>query len=127
MLLSWLEYLGLIDSSEYIDFNVSTQISYDEGRPDIVIELFTEDELDLIFIESKLGAQEGHQQLRRYARELSRKKQARNRIDARIKIHDIRKMPEMCETLSRLGPVHARGNELLIASGSCRVRIHNRI
>ena len=80
LLMDWLSYLQLLDTSEYIDFQVTTQVSYGEGRPDILIELFTDDADDVIFLESKLGAQEGRRQLRRYAKELAKRSHVRKRI-----------------------------------------------
>ena len=80
LLQTWIDHLEILDSSDYLDFRVSTQISYDEGRPDIMIELETEDSSDVIFIESKLGAQEGQEQLTRYAKALAGRSHVRNRV-----------------------------------------------
>lgn len=80
LLLAWIDHLKVLDTNDYIDFKVSTQIAYDDGRPDIVIELKTEYDDDVIFIESKLGAEEGRRQLRRYAGELAKMRGVRNRF-----------------------------------------------
>lgn len=80
LLFDWLSYHNLLDVDDYIDFQVSTQTSYDEGRPDILIELFTEDSEDWIFIESKLDAEEGHNQLQRYAQILADQKHVRRKL-----------------------------------------------
>ena len=72
-LLAWLVGLGWDNSIGYSKIEVESQAEYealpdhDRGsRPDIRIQLYAEGVQDLIFIESKLGAQEGHNQLQYY-------------------------------------------------------------
>ncbi len=65
-------------SEAYYDIRVQSQVSlaalagHNMGsRPDVLIQLFTEDAYDLILIESKLGSSEGDRQLSRYADHLA--------------------------------------------------------
>jgi hypothetical protein len=74
ILYNWLEYSNLLDTSTCLDAYISTQRSFDAldvhfagSRPDIVIELVYETHRDIIFIESKIGSQEGKDQLLKYA------------------------------------------------------------
>lgn len=74
LLIDFLKKLNVLDSSEYLDAYVSTQQTYSSlkhhkssSRPDIVIELIGSKSKDIIFIESKIGSQEGELQLQRYA------------------------------------------------------------
>jgi hypothetical protein len=73
LLLDWLKYTDVFQASDYLGSGVTTQkvfqhpIRGDEKRPDIVIELTSPDAYDIIFIESKVGSQEGYNQLSDYA------------------------------------------------------------
>jgi hypothetical protein len=73
LLLDWLKYADVLQASDYLASGVTTQkvfqhpIRGDEKRPDIVIELTSPDAYDIIFIESKVGSQEGYNQLSDYA------------------------------------------------------------
>lgn len=65
-------------SEAYYDSRVQSQVvlpalpGHNMGsRPDVLIQLFTEDAYDLILIESKLGSSEGNRQLSRYAEHLA--------------------------------------------------------
>ncbi|WP_367343631.1 PD-(D/E)XK nuclease family protein [Methanomethylovorans sp.] len=66
-----------ISNINFNDFFVSTQESFDAldnhysgSRPDILIELSNDNEKVLIFIECKIGSEEGQDQLQRYAEHL---------------------------------------------------------
>jgi hypothetical protein len=74
ILYAWLEHLNLLDTNPYLDVHISTQQAFEPldshlagSRPDILIELVDESNHDIIFIESKIGSQEGDEQLSRYA------------------------------------------------------------
>lgn len=86
VLLAWLETLGWKKMAEYDQILVETQVDYERlpeqvsgSRPDFTIVLRTESYEDLVLIESKLGAQEGNQQLKRYAEILENDRSARQR------------------------------------------------
>jgi hypothetical protein len=71
---SWLENLNLLDINIYLDAYVSTQREFEPldahrlaSRPDILIELVDTKSRSIIFVESKIGSQEGYEQLSRYA------------------------------------------------------------
>ena len=80
LLFEWIDHLALVDVENYVDFVISTQVIEEEGRPDILIELLTEEGEDLIYIESKLDSYEGKDQLKRYAGELVKKTHAGKRF-----------------------------------------------
>lgn len=80
LLFSLLISLDIPFDKEKVEYRISTQTLYAEGRPDILIELYTDDAEDWIFIESKLGSQEGYQQLRRYTQVLAKQTHVRNRV-----------------------------------------------
>jgi hypothetical protein len=74
ILYAWLKDLNLLDINVCLDAYVSTQRNFEplEGhlfasRPDILIELVNTKSSSIIFVESKIGAQEGYEQLSRYA------------------------------------------------------------
>lgn len=72
----WLQHFN-ISNIVFNDFHVSTQESFvaldnhlSGSRPDIFIELSNKTKNELIFIECKIGSQEGNYQLQRYAEHL---------------------------------------------------------
>lgn len=74
ILYAWLKDLGLLDANANPESYVSTQrefkplVSHHSGsRPDILIELIGNQSRSIIFIESKIGSQEGYRQLSNYA------------------------------------------------------------
>jgi hypothetical protein len=74
ILYDWLKEINLLDTSTFLDAHISTQREFKplEGhfsasRPDISIELGNTNSRSIILIESKIGSQEGHQQLSRYS------------------------------------------------------------
>lgn len=74
ILYSWLKNLNLLNINIYLDAYVSTQREFEPlddhrlaSRPDILIELVDTKSRSIIFIESKIGSQEGYEQLSRYA------------------------------------------------------------
>ena len=74
ILYAWLKHSSLLDSSTYLAAHVSTQQAFDPldwhlsgSRPDILIEIGDDNSRDIIFIESKIGSQEGINQLKNYA------------------------------------------------------------
>ena len=74
ILYAWLNHLNVLDISIDLDAYVSTQRKFEPldshrlgSRPDIVIELADTQRRSIIFIESKIGSQEGDEQLSRYA------------------------------------------------------------
>lgn len=74
ILYAWLNHLNILDTSIDLDAYVSTQRKFEPldshrlgSRPDIVIELADTQRRSIIFIESKIGSQEGDEQLSRYA------------------------------------------------------------
>ncbi|MCC3418782.1 MAG: PD-(D/E)XK nuclease family protein [Microcoleus sp. PH2017_01_SCD_O_A] len=74
ILYSWLNNLNLLDTNIYLDAYVSTQREFEPldghrlaSRPDILIELVDTKSRSIIFVESKIGSQEGYEQLSRYA------------------------------------------------------------
>ncbi|MBD2346345.1 PD-(D/E)XK nuclease family protein [Anabaena subtropica] len=78
ILIDWLKYHSIISEENYININILTQKYYEPldnhdygSQPDIVIELTSETNTDVILIESKIAATEGDRQLQRYAEILS--------------------------------------------------------
>jgi len=74
VLYAWLKDLNLFDTNAYLDTHILTQREFEPlpghlsgSRPDIVIELVDDSSCDIIFIENKVGSQEGCDQLLRYA------------------------------------------------------------
>lgn len=87
ILYAWLEHLNLLNTNSYLDAQISTHRTFAPlyfhlmgSRPDILIELQDENYRDIIFIESKVGSQEGHLQLSRYAEILHTLKGFRHKI-----------------------------------------------
>ena len=86
ILLSWLNMI-LTGERNYTNINVETQVVFAKledhltgSRPDILISLFDEADVDYVLIESKIGSYEGYEQLPRYAEQLAEKfPNARNR------------------------------------------------
>lgn len=80
LLFAWLPQLGFENVEQYDSFEIKTQSSFAEGRPDILIELETRKGAhEWILIESKLGSPEGNNQLRNYASLLARQKRLKKR------------------------------------------------
>ncbi|MGG6295495.1 PD-(D/E)XK nuclease family protein [Leptolyngbya sp. AN02str] len=74
ILYAWLQALKLIDATACFDAHVFTQQEFkrldnhdSESRPDILIKLIGKSGQSMIFVESKIGSHEGHEQLSRYA------------------------------------------------------------
>ncbi|MEG4942370.1 hypothetical protein [Microcoleus sp. F4-D5] len=74
ILYSWLKNLNLLGTNICLDAYVSTQREFEPledhrlaSRPDILIELVGTKSRSIIFVESKIGSQEGYEQLSRYA------------------------------------------------------------
>ncbi|WP_373541394.1 PD-(D/E)XK nuclease family protein [Chamaesiphon sp.] len=75
ILYAWLKYLDLPDlDADFDAASVSTQRTFkglphhgSDSRPDLTIELVNGNNQNIIFIESKIGSQEGERQLSRYA------------------------------------------------------------
>jgi hypothetical protein len=74
ILYAWLKGLNLLDTDTYLDAHISTQREFEPldghllgSRPDLLIELEDDRSRSIIFIESKIGSQEGYEQLSRYA------------------------------------------------------------
>ena len=68
-----------------IDINISTQVVFPGSRPDMVIETSDAQGYDVIFVEFKIGSEEGPDQLTRYAQILASEfPHARRRILAYI-------------------------------------------
>jgi hypothetical protein len=87
LLYAWLEYLSLVDTSQYTDARVSTQQTFSPvqsqssaSRFDILVELSDGCHTDVIIFESKMGSSETPGQLKRYARVLSNLPDVRERI-----------------------------------------------
>ncbi len=73
LLLDWLQYVEILNSDDYLGIGITTQRTYkhpeseQDKRPDIIIEFTGSNAYDIIFIESKIGSQEGYNQLPDYA------------------------------------------------------------
>ena len=87
ILYAWLKHSSLLDSSTYLDAHVSTQRAFEPldwhlsgSRPDILIEIGDDNSRDIIFIESKIGSQEGIDQLKNYAEILHELPNFRNKL-----------------------------------------------
>lgn len=71
---SWLQFIGIVNDNNWENASITTQKSYQdthenkERRPDIVVEILSNDTVSIVFFESKIGSQEGQDQLRSYAR-----------------------------------------------------------
>ncbi|MHC5744789.1 MAG: PD-(D/E)XK nuclease family protein [Nostoc sp.] len=87
ILIDWLKHHSIISDDNYSSIKISTQqehqalaIHTEDSRLDIVIELSTGLNTDVIFIESKIGSTEGWRQLEKYAEILSNLPNVRHRI-----------------------------------------------
>lgn len=72
-LVSWLQFSGIVNHKNWHHASLATQKSYEnphedeEKRPDLVVELLSDDGTSIVFFESKIGSQEGYKQLESYA------------------------------------------------------------
>ncbi|MEH1968051.1 PD-(D/E)XK nuclease family protein [Nostoc sp.] len=87
ILLDWLKHHSIISNDNYSSIKISTQqehqalaIHTEDSRLDIVVELSTGLNTDVIFIESKIGSTEIPGQLKKYAEILSKLPNVRHRI-----------------------------------------------
>ncbi|MHC5774531.1 PD-(D/E)XK nuclease family protein [Nostoc sp.] len=87
ILLGWLKHHSIISDDNYSSIKISTQQEHkkleshqDDSRLDIAVELSTGLKIDVIFIESKIGAKDGNNALRKYADILSNLPNVRHRI-----------------------------------------------
>ncbi|MEH2059929.1 MAG: PD-(D/E)XK nuclease family protein [Nostoc sp.] len=87
ILLGWLKHHSIISDDNYSSIKISTQQEHkgleshpDDSRLDIAVELSTGLNTDVIFIESKIGAKDGNNALRKYADILSNLPNVRHRI-----------------------------------------------
>ncbi|MEA5626679.1 PD-(D/E)XK nuclease family protein [Nostoc sp. UHCC 0251] len=87
ILLDWLKHHSIISDDNYSSIKISTQqehqalaIHTEDSRLDIVVELSTGLNTDVIFIESKIGAKDGNNALKKYADILSNLPNVRHRI-----------------------------------------------
>jgi hypothetical protein len=87
ILIDWLKHHSIISDNNYSSIKVSTQQEHqalenhtEDSRLDIVVELSTGLNTDIIFIESKIGSTEGWGQLKKYADILSKLPNVRHRI-----------------------------------------------
>ena len=87
ILLDWLKHHSIISDDNYSSIKISTQQEHkkleshpDDSRLDIVVELSTGLNTDVIFIESKIGSKDGNNALRKYADILSNLPNVRHRI-----------------------------------------------
>ncbi|MEH2353033.1 MAG: PD-(D/E)XK nuclease family protein [Nostoc sp.] len=87
ILLSWLKHHSIISDDNYSSIKISTQQEHkgleshpDDSRLDIAVELSTGLTTDVIFIESKIGAKDGNNALKKYADILSNLPNVRHRI-----------------------------------------------
>jgi hypothetical protein len=70
----WLKHLNVLNINDDLDAHISTQQTFKPldyhrsgSRPDILIEVISNEWHNLFFIESKIGSQEGNDQLSKYA------------------------------------------------------------
>ncbi|MFN6464530.1 MAG: PD-(D/E)XK nuclease family protein [Nostoc sp. DedVER02] len=87
ILLCWLKHHSIISDENYSSINISTQQKHkglerhtEDSRLDIVVELSTGLNTDVIFIESKIGSRDGKNALEKYADILSKLPNIRHRI-----------------------------------------------
>ncbi|MEH1871775.1 PD-(D/E)XK nuclease family protein [Nostoc sp.] len=87
ILIDWLKHHSIISDDNYSSIKISTQqehqalaIHTEDSRLDIVVELLTGLNTDVIFIESKIGAKDGNNALKKYAEILSNLPNVRHRI-----------------------------------------------
>ncbi|MEH2176732.1 PD-(D/E)XK nuclease family protein [Nostoc sp.] len=87
ILIDWLKHHSIINDDNYTSINISTQQEHkgleshtEDSRLDIVVELSTGLNTDVIFIESKISAKDGNNALKKYAEILSNLPNVRHRI-----------------------------------------------
>jgi hypothetical protein len=87
ILIDWLKHHSIISDDNYSSIKISTQQEHqalanhtEDSRLDIVIELSTGLSTDVIFIESKIGAKDGNNALKKYVDILSNLPNVRHRI-----------------------------------------------
>ncbi|MBE8987675.1 PD-(D/E)XK nuclease family protein [Nostoc sp. LEGE 12450] len=87
ILIDWLKHHSIISDDNYSSIKISTQQEHqalashtEDSRLDIVVELSTGLSTDVIFIESKIGAMDGNNALKKYADILSNLPNVRHRI-----------------------------------------------
>ncbi|QLE39728.1 hypothetical protein FD723_03995 [Nostoc sp. C052] len=87
ILLDWLKHHSIISDDNYSSIKISTQQEHkgieshtEDSRFDIVVELSNGLSTDVIFIESKIGAKDGNNALKKYAEILSNLSNVRHRI-----------------------------------------------
>ncbi|MFN6527567.1 PD-(D/E)XK nuclease family protein [Nostoc sp. ChiSLP03a] len=87
ILIDWLKHHSIISDDNYSSVKISTQQEHkgleshtENSRLDIVIELSNGLSTDVIFIESKIGAKDGNNSLKKYAEILSNLPNVRHRI-----------------------------------------------
>ena len=87
ILLDWLKHHSIISDDNYSSIKISTQQEYkgleshtEDSRLDIVVELSTGLNTDVIFIESKIGSRDDKNALKKYAETLSNLPNIRHRI-----------------------------------------------
>ncbi|MDZ8140207.1 MAG: PD-(D/E)XK nuclease family protein [Nostoc sp. DedQUE04] len=87
ILIDWLKHHSIISDDNYFSIKISTQQEHqalanhtEDSRLDIVVELSTGLNTDVIFIESKIGSTEIPGQLKKYAEILSKLPNVRHRI-----------------------------------------------
>ncbi|MEH2261172.1 PD-(D/E)XK nuclease family protein [Nostoc sp.] len=87
ILLGWLKHHSIINDDNYPSIKISTQQEHkglkshtEDSRLDIVVELSNGFSTDVIFIESKLGAKDGNNSLKKYTEILSNLPNVRHRI-----------------------------------------------
>ncbi len=87
ILIDWLKHHSIISDDNYSSIKISTQQEHqalashtEDSRLDIVVELSTGLSIDIIFIESKIGAKDGNNALKKYADILSNLPNVRHRL-----------------------------------------------
>ncbi len=87
ILIDWLKHHSIISDDNYSNIKISTQQEHpalashtEDSRLDIVVELSNGLSTDVIFIESKIGAKDGNNALKKYADILSNLPNVRHRI-----------------------------------------------
>ncbi|MEH2232563.1 MAG: PD-(D/E)XK nuclease family protein [Nostoc sp.] len=87
ILIDWLKHHSIISDDNYSSIKISTQQEHqalaghsEDSRFDIVVELSNGLSTDVIFIESKIGAKDGNNALKKYADILSNLPNVRHRI-----------------------------------------------
>ncbi|MBC1278049.1 PD-(D/E)XK nuclease family protein [Nostoc sp. UCD121] len=121
ILIDWLKHHSIISDDNYSSIKISTQQEHkgleshtEDSRLDIVVELSTGLNTDVIFIESKIGSTEIPGQLKKYADILSKLPNIRHRIliyitrdydpKEEIKQHDYEPKPEIKQYCIELLP-----------------------